>query len=63
MNSKTTRMGGLVGWVLTCLFLAAMVSEAEGATRVLYRTGFEKSDGFDETLTLIGQDGWVGTGC
>lgn len=34
----------------------------EAATRVLYETRFEKSEGFDETLTLIGQGGWVGDG-
>lgn len=35
---------------------------ALGATRVLYETRFEKSEGFDEALSLIGQGGWVGYG-
>lgn len=60
MNPITTRTWGLGGWVLVCLLLTSMVSES--ATRVLYRTGFEKSEGFDETLTLVGQGGWVGDG-
>ncbi len=60
MNPITTRAGGLRRWVLACLFLMTMASE--GASRVLYQTGFEKSEGFDDTLTLIGQGGWVGDG-
>lgn len=47
-------------WVLG-LLLAGMAT-VWGASRVLYETRFEASEGFDETLTLIGQDGWVGFG-
>jgi hypothetical protein len=50
------RWGGWwVWWVVGALTAGA-------ATRVLYETRFEKSEGFDETLTLIGQGGWVGFG-
>jgi len=35
---------------------------AAATNRVLYATGFETSEGFDESLTLIGQSGWVGYG-
>lgn len=50
------RWGCWLGW-----FLAGAVAVG-AATRVLYETRFEKTQGFDETLTLIGQDGWVGFG-
>lgn len=47
-------------WVVACWLLAAVGAGA--ASRVLYETRFEKAEGFDDTLTLIGQGGWVGDG-
>lgn len=46
-----------LGWML-----AGVMMSAGAAMRVLYETRFEKSEGYDEELTLIGQGGWVGFG-
>ncbi len=56
---------GWRGWVL-CLFAAVWVGGLSGAraveSRVLYETQFESAEGFDESLTLVGQGGWLGDG-
>lgn len=43
------------------VWLVALTGWAAGG-RVLYETQFERAQGFDPELTLIGQDGWVGEG-
>ncbi len=49
--------------------IATAVLAAFGSTRaasanevILYRTGFEASEGYDNRLTLVGQNGWIGYG-
>lgn len=64
MNSSLIRAKG---WVWLWLGIAVVGWGAVGAgaavgSRVLYETRFEPGEGFDETLTLIGQGGWVGEG-
>jgi len=55
-------LGGLPWLLLFGIVWVIMGSSAIAATKVLYETRFEKTEGFDEALTLIGQGGWVGYG-
>ncbi|MGE4182024.1 MAG: hypothetical protein AB7J34_19545, partial [Limisphaerales bacterium] len=62
---ESRRMGRIISrwrfWWLGWMLAGVMMS-AGAAMRVLYETRFEKSEGYDEELTLIGQGGWVGFG-
>jgi hypothetical protein len=44
-------------------FVAIVASHFGGLaeTTTIYSTGFERAEGFDARLTLMGQDGWTGT--
>lgn len=51
------------------MLIATAVLPASGSTPpaignqiILYRTGFEPSEGYDNRLTLVGQNGWIGYG-
>ena len=51
------------GCIAVALLLLLNAFAASAATpRVLYETGFETAEGFDASLTLVGQGGWVGNG-
>lgn len=43
-------------------FVLTLAGAAWGASRILYETRFEASEGFSDSLTLVGQQGWVGVG-
>ena len=50
----------LMVWLVAALSLR--VAAADTNSLVLYATGFEKTEGFDPRLELLGQRGWVGVG-
>lgn len=44
------------------LLVCSLIIPAFGESTVIYKTGFEKSEGYDPNFTLMGQRGWVGEG-
>ena len=50
----------LMVWLVVALSLR--MAAADTNSLVLYTTGFEKTEGFDSRLELMGQRGWVGVG-
>ena len=53
--------GPAAAWLLFSSGTVFCASGAVAQSTNVYATGFERSDGFDTRLTLIGQDGWTGT--
>lgn len=58
-DATARRLHGLAVWWLT---LALPVSSLRADSTNLFFTAFERAEGYDTNYTLIGQNGWLGTG-
>lgn len=60
MNARITFK---LAWMSLALFFSPSIPAAQtNASNVLYSTGFEPSEGYDISLTLGGQQGWLWSG-
>ena len=63
MGSRCFLCGCKLTAAVALLVVASVVFQSGAVAQAtnLYSTGFERSEGFDPRLTLIGQGGWTGT--
>ena len=61
-RGRSRRVACLSGLLLLVALALVQSPASLGAAVLLYQTGFETNEGYDASLDLVGQKGWVGQG-